>query len=1199
MIDPEALLDDLQTLNAQLVDDLRRRTEDVPEIEARVRGQYRGAKDAGRTDRSYEEWREDFLAQVAVAWVLATVFVRFCEDNGLYPTPLLSGPGDRRELAGDHRITWLGDHPASGDRDWLLEVFERYRELPGMRELLGEHNPLWQFGPSDDGGKKVLEVWRARGEETGALKHDFTDAELDTRFLGDLYQDLSDHAKKAFALLQTPEFVEEFILDRTLDPAIETFGLAETKLIDPTCGSGHFLLGAFDRILERWRQREPGTPIRELAQRTLDAVNGVDLNPFAVAIARFRLLVTALKAAEIERLSDAPDFHFRVAAGDSLIHGTRSGQLFTGAEGFSALMEHRYPSEDGALANEILQAGTYQAVVGNPPYITVKERALRDAYRSIYPTAYGKYAVCVPFVERFFDLTVPGGRRSEAGFVGLITSNSFMTRSFGRKFVGDFVPTVDLTHVIDTSGAYIPGHGTPTLILFGRHRGPTLDHVRGCLGIRGEPGTPAQPARGEVWTSILNLVDEPGAENQFVSVEDLPRSFFATHPWSLQGGAAPEVKEHLDRVVEHDLDAQADSIGITSFTLEDNAFLMRPATATRLGLGRFIRPMVTGNIVRDWMIESGADLALFPYDSRLRPVGAQALPTAHRRHLWPDRQLLKNNKMFGGKTKEEVGLDWTEYGRLTAHKLRTPLSITFAFVATHNHFVLDRGGKVFNRSAPVIKLPDEATETDHLRLLGLLNSSTACFWMKQVFHNKGSTVDKRGARQTTIPFEDFYEHDGTKLKQFPLPDDAPLEFARELDQLARTPSSTLPSAIVEAAAPTAERLSEARSKADSIRARMVALQEELDWQCYRIYGLAERDLRAPRDSVPELQKGQRAFEFVLARKMAAGEVESTWFERHDSEPITELPSHWPPEYREVVEERIARIEADRAIRLLERPEHKRRWNWDTWDDLEQEALRGWILDRLEAESLWSDHTLRTTAQLADALRRDEAFVTAAELYTGRADHDLTELVTKLVADEAVPFHVGYRFKASGMRRRREWEKVWDMQRHEDEIDGRTQLDPDDPQYLTDDAAEALKKEEGLDDIPVPPKYRKSDYALDTAYRLRGKLDVPQERFIWYPDTHVGADSSLVIGWAGWTHLERAQALAAHYGSRRDEGAGEEERTALLAGLQELVPWLKQWHNELDPEYGQRMGDFFASFVETEARSVSATPADLAQWTPNS
>ena len=65
----------------------------------------------------------------------------------------------------------------------------------------------------------------------------------DTRFLGDLYQDLSEAARKTYALLQTPEFVEEFILDRTLTPAIEEFGLDGLRMIDPTCGSGHFLLG--------------------------------------------------------------------------------------------------------------------------------------------------------------------------------------------------------------------------------------------------------------------------------------------------------------------------------------------------------------------------------------------------------------------------------------------------------------------------------------------------------------------------------------------------------------------------------------------------------------------------------------------------------------------------------------------------------------------------------------------------------------------------------------------------------------------------------------------------------------------------------------------------------------------------------------------------------------------------------------------
>ena len=71
------------------------------------------------------------------------------------------------------------------------------------------------------------------------------------------------------------------------------------------------------------------------------------------------------------------------------------------------------------------------------------------------------------------------------------------------------------------------------------------------------------------------------------------------------------------------------------------------------------------------------------------------------------------------------------------NRYRSPLSIAFAFVATHNHFVLDHGGKVFKQAAPLIKLPADATGTDHLALVGLLNSSPACFWMKQVLHDKG------------------------------------------------------------------------------------------------------------------------------------------------------------------------------------------------------------------------------------------------------------------------------------------------------------------------------------------------------------------------------------------------------------------------------------------------------------------------------
>jgi hypothetical protein len=89
-------------------------------------------------------------------------------------------------------------------------------------------------------------------------------------------------------------------------------------------------------------------------------------------------------------------------------------------------------------------------------------------------------------------------------------------------------------------------------------------------------------------------------------------------------------------------------------------------------------------------------------------------------------------------------------------------------------------------------------------------------------------------------------------------------------------------------------LNAARQKAESLRRRMIALQEELDWRCYRLYGLLDKPLEYP--NPPEINLGERAFEIVMARQMAHGELNTTWFERHGSTPITELPLHWPEDY---------------------------------------------------------------------------------------------------------------------------------------------------------------------------------------------------------------------------------------------------------------------------------------------------------------
>jgi hypothetical protein len=518
---------------------------------------------------------------------------------------------------------------------------------------------------------------------------------------------------------------------------------------------------------------------------------------------------------------------------------------------------------------------------------------------------------------------------------------------------------------------------------------------------------------------------------------------------------------------------------------------------------------------------------------------------------------------------QDAGLTWWEYMQHTPSAYVDPLSIVFAFVATHNHFVLDRGGKVFNRSAPVIKLPTGSTEEDHLDLLGVLNSSTACFWMKQVMTGKHKGD---GGEAHADPALQRFEFDSSKLQQLPLPKEYSMRVSHEFDRLARAREAHSPRMLAESQLCTEAALTLAKRQSAFISHRMIAFQEELDWQVYRLYDLIEEPLEADLSQVPEVSLGERPFEIVLSRKMAAGETETKWFERHGSTPITEIPSHWPESYRQLVAKRIQAIEDNPWIALIEQPEYKRRWNREPWEEQEKRALRDWLLDRLEERRDWPEPRITSTAGLADRLRQDEEFRQIAALYRGRDDFDWTDLVTELVTDEAVPFLSSYRYTDSGLRIREVWEETWRLQRLED-------------------------AGEKIDPIPVPPRYASKDFRKPSYWRQRGKLDVPKERFIVYPGLERAADRTPVIGWAGWDHLQQAQALATAYQELREqEGWGADRLAPVLAGLLELIPWLRQWHNDPDPaHHGERLGDFFAAFVEEEARALGLTPEALKVW----
>ncbi|MFI8452372.1 BREX-2 system adenine-specific DNA-methyltransferase PglX [Streptomyces erythrochromogenes] len=1195
MIDRKALLDDLKKQVTAAEADLTKQVKAVEEVGTRLKAEYDRARKLGRTAATWNSWLDDRVTQVAVAWVLGTVFVRFCEDNGLIPEPYLTAPGtDRRDLALARFEDYVSKSQDPTYRGWLEHAFEDLGAGQAGRLLFDRrHNPLYQIPLSHDGASDLVDFWRAR-DEAGVLLHDFTDpleedgdgtSGWDTRFLGDLYQDLSEAARKTYALLQTPEFVEEFILDRTMNPAVREFGYEGLKMIDPTCGSGHFVLGAFRRLVRLWAEGQPAKDLHERVAAALDSVHGVDLNPFAVAIARFRLLVAAMAASGVRTLSEAAKYEWPIhlAVGDSLIkHRHKQESLFDGdgSEDSDELAEFKYETEDIHEHPDILKQGRYHVVVGNPPYITVKDKKLNSLYRELYNACAGTYALSVPFAQRFFELAKMGDGQDGTGYglVGQITANSFMKREFGARLIETyFGHEVELTEVIDTSGAHIPEHGTPTVILIGKPRNGSSrsETIRTVRSIQGEPSAPERGEDGLVWNAITNQIDQPGSVSQWVSVDDLERSrYFSKKPWILASGGL-EMVETLSIASTSMLKSRIIRVGFYGDTHADDALVMpRRTLQARQAEQEFVKHIGVGDDVRDFSLTSG-NWVVHPYDTARKIASLAAMPNIER-ILWPNRTELGSRSTFSGRTYFADGRPWWEWHQLPKDEGAHPWSLNFAFVATHNHFVLDRSGSAFTRTTPVIKLRKDASKQEHLRLLGLLSSSTAGFWLKMVSHDKGSQSGTGGFMHDE--WERFYEFTGTKLQDFPLPAKYPSMLAAALDELARQLADASPSILIAESTPTGSSLREGKAAWKAIRSCMIKFQEDLDWQVYSLYGLHDEDLSTPEGiDLPGIELGERAFEIVLARRVAAGTRETVWFDRHGSTPITEIPAHWPAAYREIVQKRIDAIESSRAIGMIERPEYKRRWATEGWDALQEKALRAWLLDRIEDRSHWFDENgmpaLVTLSRLTDNLSRDEDFVSVAKIYAPRKE--LPAVVAELMADEHVPFLAALRYKPSGLKKRADWEHVWDLQRQEDAA-------PDEP-----------AKRKIRDSIPVPPKYTSADFLRPSYWRARGKLDVPKERFISYGQTNTPTPE--LYGWAGWDHAEQAYALDTYIAT--NEALTAEEATPFLAGLLELQPWLDQWHEEFDATFGSSKAAFFRGDRQMEQGKHGLTDDDLRAWRP--
>jgi type I restriction-modification system DNA methylase subunit len=306
------------------------------------------------------------------------------------------------------------------------------------------------------------------------------------QFLGKVIRMTSKHevviedkpeVKKAGGVYYTPSYIVNYIVKQTVGRLLEEKKVngknsaSRLKILDPACGSGSFLLGAYQLLLdwhleqyltepEKWlKGRQPrlyhargGTwklTIDERKRILLNNIYGVDIDPQAVEVTKLSLLLKVLEDEQsvISQLSlfkkrVLPDIDNNIKCGNSLIenyfyHNQQLGLL--NEETLYRINAFDWQTEFA----DIMKAGGFDVVIGNPPY--VRQELLGDSksyFADHYHVYHGVADLYVYFIEKGISLL------RDQGQFGMIVANKWLRANYGKP-LRQWLKQQQLTEITD------------------------------------------------------------------------------------------------------------------------------------------------------------------------------------------------------------------------------------------------------------------------------------------------------------------------------------------------------------------------------------------------------------------------------------------------------------------------------------------------------------------------------------------------------------------------------------------------------------------------------------------------------------------------------------------------------------------------------------------------------------------------------
>jgi len=663
------------------------------------------------------------------------IFIRTCEDRRIE---------DRVLLGAVHE--WRG----SGCREELIETLRRiFRDFDGYydSDLFALHLVDHVFIESATVENIIDGLYEILG---GMASYDFS--LIDADVLGTVYEQYLGHVatvvkqraekaqirmdlglpseatfeltakkqrRKEHGIYYTPRFITDYIVRETVGRLLKERShneILNIRILDPACGSGSFLIRAYDELLSYHAYRS-GKSVSELDQWErlpilIKNIFGVDLDIQAVEIARLNLLLRSLAKREI-----LPSLADNIRHGNSLISGTEEKLRSYFGDNWQQKKPFNWEQE----FKNIMANGGFDVVIGNPPYVGFHGfMDQKDYLKDVYESAQGRFDVYLPFIERGVRLL------KEDGLLSFICPTNFMKRQHGealRKFLKN---TCKILQIVDFQDQQIFEQALNYTGIFILEKSkPTSKHI------------------------IMYTPERIGGEQLSIEQDALEDD-----GWIFRHQTYERIVAKIEAQANRTLGDLTESISEGIVTGKNQVFLLPVDIADKLELEKgLLKPAIQGRQIQRYFHEPPKHVVIYPYRSRenhtdLIPEGdlARLFPIAWE-YLFSRRHNLMGRKYFDKSAKAWYEL-WCErtFSQQAANKIIVPE------LASCNRFAYCEESTFYLDTACGILLKSKDPEA-YLYLLGLLNSSLLEFYYKK------TTVPKAGG---------FYIYKTMFLKKLPI-----------------------------------------------------------------------------------------------------------------------------------------------------------------------------------------------------------------------------------------------------------------------------------------------------------------------------------------------------------------------------------------------------------------------------------------------